>query len=547
MNVKGTSKVYCLYCKKILSEPKEVELGYHLSCFDSIHSNKLPYETWEKEELLANFLGIPKSELSEFILNKKINYKVNENGEIVELELIELKVGFTLSTIWLQDLESLSIINELKWEPHHFDFAQGGWAVERGWDFEDISRLKKLKKLDLTGNFISIIPEIITNLTSLETLNLNYNAIKNFPENIDRLINLKKIFLNYEKGINSPTELTLPTNFGQLHQLEELKIYHSHMEKLPESFTNLKKLTTLVITGEALSFLYPSSDKNGKHLTHLPDDFENLSNLQYVDFSDNFITHLPDGFGNLSNLQHIDFSRNKLTFLPDSFGNLRELQTAIFTNNYLLTIPDSFNKLKHLETLNLSKQVQYYQKNTLKKFNTFPNVICELKSLKTLDLSNNFIKNLPDSFGNLTNLTTLDIGDNKLNFLPESLSHLKNLRTLSVIHNRLKSIPEGIGNLTNLRLLDLSANRQVQSVPDSFSKLIGLQELYLEGTGIVNLPSEIMELPNLTLGLTKNQAESFSNYTKNLPNIKIILYPNSYKWKFESYYRRGQHVNSRWL
>lgn len=486
MNVKGTSKIYCLYCKEFLSELKEMKLGYHLSCFHSFPTNKLLHEIQEKVEQLAQVLRIPESTIAKFILNENIKYKINEKGKIFELELIKTDLkSFTLTASCSEDLQSLAITNEPIWDPHYWDYGVGDWKEIGLTEFPaNISELNKLRMLNLSGNNITIIPEIITNLTSLEILNLNYNAIKSFPENIDRLTNLKKLFLNYEKGIIIPPELNFPTNFSQLHQLEELKINACHMEHLPESFTNLKKLTTLVITGK------------------------DLHGYRFTDFTGHFLTYLPDNFGSLSNLQYIDFSCNNLTYLPESFKNL-----------------------KNLETLNLSNQMPYSQKNSQKKFNTFPDVLCELKSLKNLYLSLNFMKKLPDSFGNLTNLTTLDMADNKLNFLPESLGYLKSLRILSLTHNHLKYLPETIGNLTNLRVLDLSANRQLTSIPDSINEIIGLQEMYLQGTGIVNLPSEIIELPNLTLGLTKKQRERFSNFTEDFPNNKFIVFPNQFKWE----------------
>ena len=328
---------------------------------------------------------------------------------------------------------------------------------------------------------------------------------------------IDSIILNYEEGKVEPPELTLTEKFSQLHQLEELRIYSAQIEKFPDSITNLKKLTTLVLTGKD-GDIYRYRGFTGHYLNQLPDNIGNLTNLHYVDFSRHNLTYLPDGFGNLTNLDYLDLYHNSLTSLPESFKNLR-----------------------HLKTLYLNNQIPYYKKNksSQEKFNSFPDVLCELNSLEKLDLSQNFIRTLPDSIKNLQNLTTLNMGDNKLNFLPEGVYNLENLRSLSVMHNRLKEIPKTIENLTSLEVFDISANRSLKILPDSIIKLKNIKKLYLQGTGITELPGEIFELPDITLGLTRNQAQTFSKSLENRVNITLILYKNSYSWKEDTnYYRK---------
>lgn len=91
----------------------------------------------------------------------------------------------------------------------------------------------------------------------------------------------------------------------------------------------------------------------------------------------------------------------------------------------------------------------------------------DLKSLKILSLSNNFISDLTESIGNLSSLEKLIIENCRIKFLPDSLGNLKNL---NLSRNQIKRLPESFGNLEELHVLDLSSNN-ISYIPDSFKRL----------------------------------------------------------------------------
>ncbi|KAI0090951.1 hypothetical protein BDY19DRAFT_991554 [Irpex rosettiformis] len=62
-------------------------------------------------------------------------------------------------------------------------------------------------------------------------------------------------------------------------------------------------------------------------------------------------------------------------------------------------------------------------------------------SLKAIDLHNNKLTSLPDSFADLTVLTSLDLSHNELNNLPTNFWALPSLATLNLSHNHLESLP----------------------------------------------------------------------------------------------------------
>ncbi|MFK7808741.1 MAG: BRCT domain-containing protein [Saprospiraceae bacterium] len=74
----------------------------------------------------------------------------------------------------------------------------------------NIGRLKHLKKLDLSHNFLGSIPKSIEAMTSLEHLDLQMNQFKTFPSTLKRLTNLKVLDLRYNRIDNGFSEVEVP-------------------------------------------------------------------------------------------------------------------------------------------------------------------------------------------------------------------------------------------------------------------------------------------------------------------------------------------------
>ncbi|ONI16283.1 hypothetical protein PRUPE_3G089400 [Prunus persica] len=102
-------------------------------------------------------------------------------------------------------------------------------------------------------------------------------------------------------------------------------------------------------------------------------------------------------------------------------------------------------------------------------------LISQLKCLRTLNLSFNSIKEVPNEVGELAHLRYFDLSYNEdLMKLPDSVCNLMNLQTLRLIWCRtLERLPEGIG------------------------KLINLQHLYVMGCFRLKLPKVIARLTSL--------------------------------------------------
>ncbi|MEZ4321651.1 MAG: hypothetical protein R3F61_29525 [Myxococcota bacterium] len=72
----------------------------------------------------------------------------------------------------------------------------------------------------------------------------------------------------------------------------------------------------------------------------------------------------------------------------------------------------------------------------------------------------------------------------------------RDLITLTLERNALSGLPPELGLLGRLELLDVRDN-PLEQVPEVVRELVGLEELYLDGTRIRELPGWLRELPRL--------------------------------------------------
>ncbi|ERE89671.1 leucine-rich repeat and death domain-containing protein 1 [Cricetulus griseus] len=84
----------------------------------------------------------------------------------------------------------------------------------------------------------------------------------------------------------------------------------------------------------------------------------------------------------------------------------------------------------------------------------------------------------------------------KLTRLPEELTSMTQLKTLDISNNAIKEIPRNIGELRYLVSLH-AYNNQISSLPPSFLSLKVLQHLDLRGNNLTALPSAIYSLMSL--------------------------------------------------
>ena len=154
---------------------------------------------------------------------------------------------------------------------------------------------------------------------------------------------------------------------------------------------------------------------------------------------------------------------------------VKQLQLA---HNDFTSVPRQMGSyLKNLTWLNLSN-------NFLKEI---PRCLLELPCITELNLSNNKLVEIPEVHEWASCLTILDLSHNELTTLPQ-YCEAPNLKRLSLSYNKFRQVPLCVCFLTNLQCLELSKNLGISNLPIDMGRLQKLTELNLEGLNNIKDP-----------------------------------------------------------
>ena len=160
------------------------------------------------------------------------------------------------------------------------------------------------------------------------------------------------------------------------------------------------------------------------------------------------------------------------------------------------------------------------------ELNEFPasEILAYLPQLKSINLSNNFIKNLPtELFNQLPELQKLNLAHNQIEIIPEFMAP-NQLVHLNLSNNHIQEIPTySLDQLANLQTLNLADNYLSKISSNNFTRLNNLQSLYLSANQISEISENaFINLQNLhTLTLDNNQIQNIK--TNNFNGLKNLL------------------------
>lgn len=318
---------------------------------------------------------------------------------------------------------------------------------------------------------LTAMPKEFFEFTDLEEIDISSNKISNLNGKFKVFKNLKKL------NVSSNCLKKIHKNFASLQHLEELDLHANLVEEFPAVLGDIKSLRRLDMRGML-------NIKSLVRRVTIPDNFFQLQ-LHFLGLSSDSANGYKHGFRNfpyLGSLETTDGTYLDLEPLAMAKMAFEAGQTAPVY--YLLYHADSTYRRKVLE--------RFYDAAT-----------------KTMDLSDMYIKNLPEELGDfdirILNLKEAGIGYNfrlidDNNELFAHIAKLVDLEELYLQSNGLSEIPLPIFECTKLRIIDLSNNINLKKVPPQVGQLTVLEHLNLDRTNsreFMDFPDEIKTLKHL--------------------------------------------------
>ncbi len=300
----------------------------------------------------------------------------------------------------------------------------------------------------------------------------------------------EEVFTSLELAMATPDKVSI------------LDLSGSNLDTIPKDVFKLKNLQVL-----HLGFVQGVGFVNSNNITELPPELFELSKLEELYLASNQFKSIPPEIRKLAQLQILDLSWNPFKKLPKEIGELKKLESLRLNGSQIKNLPDEIGELKALRTLMLID-------NQLK---SFPVTLTKLENLKHININGSKRLNLTktlDLFSKLPKLNHLNLPNVKK--IPENIVELKTLRTLYITDQNFKEFAsplETLSQMPNLRkLLIYDYSSDIINLPSEIGLITQLEELELLFYGKVALPPETAKLTKLKRFRHREYVHSGLNY-----------------------------------
>ncbi|SFP01364.1 Leucine rich repeat-containing protein [Chitinophaga sp. YR627] len=275
---------------------------------------------------------------------------------------------------------------------------------------DELSKLKKLKRLTIYGENLVQIPNVVWSLQSLTDLTLEINSLKeedlklsSLPQLGDFGVKIHKteklpggIFENSKLKrlfIQSDDAKVIPDQFNKLPDLTSLTLHCQNLIVIPGSIGSLKRLAIFDIYNKTVKSLDIDCgqldslrDFRWGHSLNFPNSLTAAKNLHRLNLDVSFFETINTDTLPFKNLEILDLSFSKLKTIPPYFSTLHSLKSIYLTNNNFASIEFDFSQLTNLTELSFG-DCENFQKIDMNKFITSLKTITKLERLKTPSLS----------------------------------------------------------------------------------------------------------------------------------------------------------------
>ncbi|MCH2046773.1 MAG: hypothetical protein MK212_21845, partial [Saprospiraceae bacterium] len=379
-----------------------------------------------------------------------------------------------------------------------------------------------------------------------------------------------KIYSSIEAAAKQPDsvfvlELTAFSKFTELSKFKNLNIlrlYDHQLDVEDIDFSHLPSLQELVLKA---TYQFAANDVPPKRLYRLTSSIASLKNLKKLDLSNNALglgTGL-DAVANLAQLEVLNLSNNEIGveyFIEETIAEQVEIHEKDG-----VSVGDSLYKTIRADIID-----QYLYAGSWTGEDLLPLLISKLDNLQDLDVSSNYLRDVPESIKNLKGLKRLNLADNHIYQLPVGLCELADLERLYAERNYIHTLPEDIGKLQQLQKLTLYQN-PLYLLPTSFGQLSQIRELQFERNShldwmqvfevlknmdnlmkleirqcrIEKMPVELTKLRHLQeLTLYNNDLLRFPDHIDQLTQLRTLIIVNADLYKLPDGIKKLQHLQT---
>lgn len=267
-----------------------------------------------------------------------------------------------------------------------------------------------ITKMDFSNNEIAAVPDKLTLFTDLAQLRMKNNALTALPPCLATLKMLKLLDLSRNRIPAVPKEYALCPALVELNLAENALVYLpdlAEVRSLEVLQINDNRLRELPVLGEGMRKVEASSNA----FTEIPAEvFRRCAKLETLALNKNQIERIEKGaFSQTRSLVLLELKENRIANFSEMPWSER-LDTIALSFNRLTEFSD-FDKCPNLSVLTLSD-------NKIKRIS---GDIVKLQKLKTLDLSNNDLPDLPSELGFVDGLVRLQVEGNPLKAIRQNI------------------------------------------------------------------------------------------------------------------------------
>ncbi|KAJ7585096.1 adenylate cyclase [Mycena floridula] len=205
-----------------------------------------------------------------------------------------------------------------------------------------------------------------------------------------------------------------------------------------------RSLRTIPVSLHRHAYQIISLSLSRNPMLDIPLDFiQSCTTLQELRLSNMAMKKVPHSVKYSPTLLRLDLSCNRIADLDEAFlDQIPGLQELYVQNNCMEKLSWYFPRMRSLTTLNISNN----------KFRAIPPVVCVLESLRYLDVSFNLLQELPEEIGLLIKLERFIMVGNQVSSFPDEMRELLSLRYLDCRRNQIGDFAE-VCTLPNLETL----------------------------------------------------------------------------------------------